>query len=242
MKKVLLVAAIMTISQATLVQADETQTTRPAAGLTTGLGLIAGAAIGGPVYIFGATALGAIYDTQADKKFRAEQELFAKQQDLKNLQISHDTQIASLRTELAESESRYQLASANWTGAVPLSKDSSLGYNVQFRTGSSEIEPQYVKDLTNMAKMLKNVPSLEVSLAGYSDRVGDNNYNQELSRQRAMKIQGFFVSQGVDSSRISTQAYGESKPLSRDVSIENNAFDRRVMIELVPVTAKVAAN
>ncbi len=242
MKKVLLIAAIMTMSQATLLQADESTTTRPAAGVTTGLGLITGAAIGGPVAIFTATAIGAILDSQADKKFQAEQELAVKQQDLNKLQISHENQVAALRAELAESESRYQLASANWTGSVPLSKDSTLGYNVQFRTGSSVIEPQYLNDLTNLAKLVKNVPSLEVSLAGYTDRIGDDSFNQDLSSQRAKRIEGFFVSQGIDSSRISTRAYGESRPLNPDVSIENNAFDRRVMIELVPVAAKVASN
>ena len=105
-------------------------------------------------------------------------------------------------------------------------------FPVQFRTGSADIEAQYETELENIARVLRRNRDASVNLTGYADRRGDETYNQDLSEDRIKAIESFLVSNGVTGSQILGIAYGESQPLAIEETLENNFFDRRVLVEL----------
>jgi len=114
-------------------------------------------------------------------------------------------------------------------------KNHALNFEVQFRTNSIDIEKQYQKHLADLASALHTTPNMEVEVAGYSDRMGDEDYNMELSKQRAKHVKEFLVQQGIEEERITTLAHGESQPLHPEENLENNFFDRRVSVYLRPI-------
>ena len=79
-------------------------------------------------------------------------------------------------------------------------------------------------------------------LSGYSDRRGSVIKNLNLSVQRIEGIKARLMSAGIAEERISSKAYGESKPLAQADSLENDFFDRRVVLTLTHAEKLIAAN
>jgi outer membrane protein OmpA-like peptidoglycan-associated protein len=80
-----------------------------------------------------------------------------------------------------------------------------------------------------------------LQLDGFADERGDEAYNQELSQQRVEIVRNQLVAAGIDPSRITTTAHGESP--AQDESIDSYALERRVSLTLfVDTTPALAAN
>ena len=56
-------------------------------------------------------------------------------------------------------------------------------------------------------------PNAAITIAGHASSDGSTAYNQKLSERRAAAVKAYLVGKGVDSSRIDTIGYGESKPI-----------------------------
>jgi len=82
---------------------------------------------------------------------------------------------------------------------------------------------------------------------GYADRIGGSSYNQTLSEDRVAAVKAYLVSQGIQSSKVSTSGKGETQPttapsecdgLTNSRSIACLQPDRHVFIELSGVRLK----
>jgi hypothetical protein len=65
-------------------------------------------------------------------------------------------------------------------------------------------------------KYLEYDPGAKLSVTGYADERGPNNYNQSLSERRAQRVKGFLVSKGIAEDKIETSAAGETQQLDRE--------------------------
>jgi hypothetical protein len=72
-------------------------------------------------------------------------------------------------------------------------------------------------------KYLEYDPDAKLSLAGYADNRGPNEYNQFLSERRVQRVKEYLASRGVPESKIETAAYGLEKPISKATVIELQA-------------------
>ena len=72
----------------------------------------------------------------------------------------------------------------------------------------------------------------KASLSGHTDSVGTEAYNQRLSERRVNAVRDYVVKKNVDSSRISGQGFGESKPIADNKTKEGRAKNRRVEIKV----------
>jgi len=75
-------------------------------------------------------------------------------------------------------------------------------------------------------------PSSKVSLSGHTDNIGTEAYNMGLSNRRWMSVRDYAVKKGVDSSRVSGEGFGESKPIASNATAEGRAKNRRVEIKV----------
>ena len=106
---------------------------------------------------------------------------------------------------------------------INMTFDSSLAFQIN----SSELSSSYLKDLTAAAEVFKSYPDTKILIEGHTDDSGSAEYNLALSEKRARAVSKFFVSQGIDISRLSTKWYGETQPkYPNDDS--NRAKNRRV--------------
>ncbi len=94
----------------------------------------------------------------------------------------------------------------------------------------SELKPEGKRRVDEGVRVMKEHPSMRVSVEGHTDAIGSVAYNQKLSERRAKTVRDYMVSQGIESSRISTEGFGKSRPIASNDTAEGRAQNRRVEI------------
>ena len=86
---------------------------------------------------------------------------------------------------------------------------------VNFDFDRSTLRPDAVQILNEAVEILRRYPDLGVEVAGHTDSVGAEQYNQGLSERRAQAVYDYLTSNGIDSSRLRGPiGYGESRPIA----------------------------
>jgi OOP family OmpA-OmpF porin len=100
--------------------------------------------------------------------------------------------------------------------------------------------------LDEIANTLQQNPNLtDITVSGYTDRIGKPKYNQKLSERRAKAVREYLVSKGVDGSRLKAVGRGEENPVvechqkKRAELIACLAPNRRVEVEQITIEKRV---
>jgi len=79
--------------------------------------------------------------------------------------------------------------------------------------------------------LTQKYPGMKVDLSGHTDWIGTEGYNQALSERRADNVKQYLTKKGVAANRLTTHAYGETKPVASNDTEEGRARNRRVEIK-----------
>ena len=128
----------------------------------------------------------------------------------------------------------------------PVIQKLTLSTDVLFEFNKSELRPGGQQKLDELADRAKGADVDRVVVVGNADRIGSEQYNQELSEKRAQAVKEYLASKGVDSDRVQAEGKGKSDPVTggqcRNMGKENNRNqklisclqpDRRVDVELL---------
>ena len=99
---------------------------------------------------------------------------------------------------------------------------------ILFDINKATIKPESMGVLNKVAKMMHEHPDLNFSIEGHTDSDGADDYNLQLSKQRAVAVKEALSGLGIDASRMETKGLGESVPVSDNNSPEGKANNRRV--------------
>ena len=102
--------------------------------------------------------------------------------------------------------------------------------DVLFAFNKAELTPQAAPRLDKLAAFLKQFPQRKLLVEGYTDAVGTDAYNMELSERRAEAIREALVARGVDTTRVVTKGYGKAYPVADNSSTDGRAVNRRVEV------------
>jgi len=135
-----------------------------------------------------------------------------------------------------EAELRRQMAG---TGVDVVRKGDNITLNmpgnVTFDFDSASVKPQFMPVLDNVAQTLTQYDKTVIEVAGHTDNVGSDSYNQALSQRRANAVASYLGSRGIMQQRMITVGAGESRPIASNDSEAGRSENRRVKITLVPV-------
>jgi outer membrane protein OmpA-like peptidoglycan-associated protein len=110
-------------------------------------------------------------------------------------------------------------------------------YGILFDTGKAELKPESAPALTEIAKLLKEDPSLKVYVVGHTDMLADLATNVRLSQARAQSVVNALVSQhGIAAARLIPYGDGPYAPVASNRTEEGRAKNRRV--ELVEIATR----
>lgn len=111
----------------------------------------------------------------------------------------------------------------------------NLPDGVTFDFGKSALKPQFYPALNEVSRTLGQYNQTIVEVAGYTDSVGSDAYNQTLSQDRAGAVADYLVGQGVQRARLEVIGMGKSNPVASNDTDAGRALNRRVEIRVVPV-------
>lgn len=98
--------------------------------------------------------------------------------------------------------------------AAPVIEKITLNTDVLFPFNSAELLPGGQTKLDQLAQDAQGANVDRVVLTGHADRIGSEDYNQQLSEERAQAVADYLAQKGVDSSRITAEGKGKSDPVT----------------------------
>lgn len=99
---------------------------------------------------------------------------------------------------------------------------------IRFDVNKATLRPESMGVINSIFQLMNDHPEVKFSVEGHTDSDGDDAFNQKLSEQRAETVVSTLIQMGIDSSRLTTKGWGESKPLSDNSTPEGKANNRRV--------------
>lgn len=100
--------------------------------------------------------------------------------------------------------------------------------NIFFETAKWDLLPTSFVELDKLVKILSDNPAMEITIAGHTDNVGNDDANLSLSANRAKAVVDYIVSKGIIATRFQQVGYGETKPLATNDTDDGKALNRRV--------------
>ncbi|EOD54484.1 OmpA family protein [Aeromonas molluscorum] len=99
---------------------------------------------------------------------------------------------------------------------VMVDKSFSLSSDVLFAFNKATLKTEGSSALDDLYQQIVEVNPKDgqITVMGYTDRIGSDGYNQTLSEARARTVADYLVGKGLPADRVSTQGLGESNPVS----------------------------
>ena len=100
--------------------------------------------------------------------------------------------------------------------------------DVLFDTAKHSLRPVAREKLAKVAGIILGHPGLRLDVEGHTDSVGGDDYNQQLSEQRAAAVRDYLTQQGVAPNSVTTKGFGESQPVASNDTAAGRQQNRRV--------------
>ena len=194
---------------------------------------IAGTIIGGPLGMLAGAFAGAYLGETIET---------ASEVDSLEKQVSAQT-LALEAADLDLQELSYRLADSEGAFAeLNRLTQNTLTLPVLFSFGSDQLNPAGQQHIAALSEFLQQYPNYQVHLEGHTDGLGDNRFNQHLSKARTESIVDSLAHYGINRDRISFSAQGANEATASKADQPGRAKERRVEIELIPVSPSVVMN
>lgn len=147
--------------------------------------------------------------------------------------------------ETPAAEPVHEVVAAAAPAPAPRFEKYTLSANELFAFNSAELRmPQHKLDEIAQA-LISNGEINNVVITGYTDRIGSDKYNQDLSERRAGAVKDYLTGKGIDASRLKAEGKGEANPVvectdkKRPALIKCLEPNRRVEVEQITIERRV---
>lgn len=113
--------------------------------------------------------------------------------------------------------------------------------DVLFDTGRSTLQPGAQRSVEQLVQVLIRHPERRVLIEGFTDSVGGEEMNLQLSRRRAEAFQQQLTNGGIATDRIEVRAWGEANPVADNGTAAGRQQNRRVEVLFSDATGRIAA-
>jgi outer membrane protein OmpA-like peptidoglycan-associated protein len=132
--------------------------------------------------------------------------------------------------QAAEIEQDLQGATVERVGeGIKITFNSGLLFDVNKAT----LRDASKAELAKLAQILNKYPDTNILVEGHTDNTGSEEYNLELSRQRAQSVENYLAGLNVNPTRFTIMGYGESQPIATNETAEGRQQNRRVDLAIM---------
>lgn len=172
---------------------------------------------------------------KAQAELRADIEAAAKERALQRTQeLEHAKQ--ELETKLTDAMKEIAQVREEKRGLIISLSD------ILFDFGKATLLPGTQSNLTQLAKILSGYSDRRIIVEGYTDNIGTDAFNLQLSEARAESVRNVLIDHGVSANMISAMGYGTSKPVASNETAAGRQQNRRVeIVVLNPMPGETAA-
>jgi len=175
-----------------------------------------------------------------------DQRIAALEQQLQQLNAQYQQELAAAGARLTDTERRQREYQQRFDQVQALFDPAEAtvyrqGGNVllvvhgfHFPSGQSVIEAENFALMNKIQRAVQTFPGCRIEVIGHTDATGEPDFNLKLSRDRAFKVAKFLHDVGgVESERLSSEGFGDTKPVATNKTAEGRAENRRVELLLV---------
>ena len=102
--------------------------------------------------------------------------------------------------------------------------------DINFEFGKAELLPGAGQTIDPLVEALGKEPKRNILIEGFTDSIGNDQYNMKLSLQRANAVRDAITAKGISAGRITTKGYGEQFPVESNETPAGRQKNRRVEI------------
>jgi len=100
--------------------------------------------------------------------------------------------------------------------------------DVLFAFNQYTLKPEARERLAKISGIILAYPDLKLQIEGYTDSIGSDEYNQQLSEKRAEAVRDYLVSNGVNMNNVAAMGMGKSDPVASNSTAQGRQLNRRV--------------
>jgi len=100
--------------------------------------------------------------------------------------------------------------------------------DVLFDTGKHSLRPGAREKLARVAGIISAYPGLRLEVEGHTDSVGGDDYNQQLSEQRASSVRDYLTQAGIPMNSVTAKGFGKTLPVASNNTTAGRQQNRRV--------------
>ena len=135
------------------------------------------------------------------------------------------------RAEADKTELRAQLLLQ--FNAILQTRDTARGLivnmsDVLFDTAKFSLRPAAREKVARVAGILSGHPGLRMQVEGHTDSVGGDDYNQQLSENRATSVRDYLTGTGIPNTSVTSRGFGKTQPVASNDSASGRQQNRRV--------------
>lgn len=108
-------------------------------------------------------------------------------------------------------------------------------HTILFAFGSANIDDKSTSLLDNIADIAKTCPKSKIIVNGYTDNVGSDTANQNVSQKRAQSVADYLSNKSGLTQEIKAVGHGEANPIDSNDTSEGRAKNRRIEFNVLPI-------
>jgi len=100
--------------------------------------------------------------------------------------------------------------------------------NIEFEFDKATLLPRSKMELSKLVDIMTDYPHMGIRIGGHTDNVGSDDYNMNLSKDRAKSVVDYLIDKDVEPERLKFDGYGSTRPIASNSTDRGRALNRRV--------------
>jgi outer membrane protein OmpA-like peptidoglycan-associated protein len=111
--------------------------------------------------------------------------------------------------------------------------------DVLFDFDQAGLKPGAMRTVENLSNFMKEYPERKIMIEGFTDSIGSDWYNEDLSRKRADSVRQALLDRGIEGNRIQIVGYGKRFTVASNQTEAGRQQNRRVEVIISDVNGNI---